>query len=82
MSQSYFGMIDRQAHAPILETGMFPQGHVFFSVILGTGMIDFPVKGDGAISPSEQGLPILLEMGMIPPGNGDDSLLIGGETTV
>jgi hypothetical protein len=24
VSQSYFGMIDRQAHAPILETGMFP----------------------------------------------------------
>ena len=82
MSQSYFGMIDRQAHAPILETGMFPQRHVFFSVILETGMIDFPVKGDSAISPPEQGLPILLEMGMIPPGNGDDCLLIGRETTV
>jgi hypothetical protein len=45
-------------------------------------MIDFPVKGDGAISSPEQGLPILLEMGMIPPGNGDDCLLTGRKTTV
>jgi len=45
-------------------------------------MIDFPVKGDGAISSSEQGLPILLEMGIIPPGNGDDCLLTGREMTV
>ena len=82
LSESYFGMINRQAHAPILETGMFPQRHVFFSVILETGMIDFPVKGDGAISSAEQGLPILLEMGMIPPGNGDDCLLTGREMTV
>jgi hypothetical protein len=56
MSQSYFGMIDRQAYTPILETGIFPQRHVFFSVILETGIIDFPVKRDGAISPPKQNL--------------------------
>jgi hypothetical protein len=82
MSQSYFGMIDRQAYTPILETGIFPQRHVFFSVILETGIIDFPVKRDGAISPPKQELPILLEMGMIPPGNGDDCLLTGREMMV
>jgi hypothetical protein len=41
-----------------------------------------PVNGDSAISPLEQGFPILLERGMIPPGKGDVGLLTGRETTV
>jgi hypothetical protein len=51
-------------------------------VLLETGIIDFSVKKDGAISPPKQELPILLERGMIPPGNGDDCLLTGREMIV